>query len=253
MSDSWDVYLKRVNDNLASILLDMGIRDQVPDERRPCLLYVWVRLENPNGHGLPEGSEFDALNQIDDALQKALLPKLNAIPVACVSTACRREFYYYAPADEGLDEVVNSVFESFPAREWMCNSVMDAEWEHYLDVLYPNPIDRRQMDNGKVVRALHNSGDTLEKERMVSHWAYFSTAAARSAFVHDVEAQNFVVKDQSEDADKPDGFGVCFERVDHVDWNSINEVTLELLNLATSHEGTYDGWETVVVNEDPSA
>ena len=44
LSDEWDFYFARVNDAVSSIFVDLGIRDDVPIETRPWLLWVWVQL-----------------------------------------------------------------------------------------------------------------------------------------------------------------------------------------------------------------
>ena len=42
MSDDWDFYFARVNDAVSSIFVDLGIRADVPLEKRPWLLWVFV-------------------------------------------------------------------------------------------------------------------------------------------------------------------------------------------------------------------
>jgi Regulator of ribonuclease activity B len=42
---------------------------------------------------------------------------------------------------------------------------------------------------------------------------------------------------------------VTLERIDRVDWDSINQATLELFWLAQETSGNYDGWETSVEKE----
>ncbi len=41
-------------------------------------------------------------------------------------------------------------------------------------------------------------------------------------------------------------YGVTLERTDRVDRDSIDELTLDLLDLAQELGGEYDGWETTV-------
>ncbi len=52
MSEEWDSYFCNVNDKLASIRVDLGIRSTVPDPNRPWLLWVWVYFERPRTDGL---------------------------------------------------------------------------------------------------------------------------------------------------------------------------------------------------------
>jgi hypothetical protein len=76
----------------------------------------------------------------------------------------------------------------------------------------------------------------------------FGTASARDQFVAAVKDRRFSVTNVGtvDEPECPHPFSVSFERVDSVDWNSINEVTLELFDLAESLAGDYDGWETSI-------
>ena len=51
--------------------------------------------------------------------------------------------------------------------------------------------------------------------------------------------------DASEEPDYP--FKVVFGRVDAVELDYINSVTVELERLSAEHDGLYDGWETHIV------
>ena len=47
MSDQWDFYFARINDAVSSIFVDLGLRADVPVEKRPWLLWVWLELRAP--------------------------------------------------------------------------------------------------------------------------------------------------------------------------------------------------------------
>ena len=68
MSDEWDFYFARVNDAVSSIFVDLGIRDDVPIETRPWLLWVWVVLQAPKPDGLATNEEGRVLHEIGEAL-----------------------------------------------------------------------------------------------------------------------------------------------------------------------------------------
>ncbi len=70
MSDAWDFYFANLNDVIASLFVDLGIRDSVPDTDRPWLLWTWVYLRDPRDDGLSSSEEAPILNAIEDALTK---------------------------------------------------------------------------------------------------------------------------------------------------------------------------------------
>ena len=47
MPEDWDFYFCNVNNVLASVFLDLGIRKFVPGKGKPNLLWVWVYLKWP--------------------------------------------------------------------------------------------------------------------------------------------------------------------------------------------------------------
>jgi|LakMenEpi03Aug12_release.lakeMendotaPanAssembly.Ray.scaffolds.fasta_scaffold67726_4 uncharacterized protein (TIGR01619 family) len=248
MSDEWEFYFTGVNDKLASILVDVGIYEQVPDPERPWLLRVWVFFESVDEHGLPSGEEAEEFSVVEDTLTEAMSDALDAVLAGRMTIDGRREFFFYANSFAGFEDAVARCLSSYPKYEWDTETENDSEWNHYVGLLYPSPGDWQQIQNRQVIEQLVNNGDTLEKKRVVSHWAYFPNTAARDQFVVAVQQKGFEVTEQTTDdtPEQENPLGVGFERVDHVDWESINAVTLELFELAASLSGNYDGWETTV-------
>lgn len=249
MSDHWDFYFTHVNDKPASIFLDIDVNDDAPDPRRPWLLWVFVYFNQPRDDGFSSGEEAPALAKIEDALSEALSLNIGADQVGRITTDGRREFYFYGPKNDGLEGVTNEAMQAFPEYRWECGSDRDPEWNHYNDVLYPTPYDWQRMKNRQVVQQLEDHGDALDAKRVVTHWAGFDDKAGRKAFIEEIIRRGFTVADESDDDDpeNPFPYSVSFEREDFVDWDSINEVTIELLDLAEEADGDYDGWETMIV------
>lgn len=248
MSDRWDFYLCRVNDALASISLNLGLRPDVPQAQRPQLLWVWVPLRSPRPDGLSAKEEADTLWAIEDALKPALARECDATLVGRITTCGRREFYFYAPSGDSLDATVAAAMAAFPEYTIESGENDDPEWNQYLDVLYPSPRDLQRMQNRGVVEQLVKNGDTLKQPREVQHWIYFRTAESRQFFVERVVPKGFRAQasgPQKADSDHPHGLSVV--RQDHVDLNSINPIVLDLFELANELDADYDGWETSII------
>ncbi|MFN6104527.1 MAG: DUF695 domain-containing protein [Planctomycetaceae bacterium] len=248
MSNNWDLYFTNVNDQVAAILFDVGIREMAPSADNPWLLWVWVDFNQPREDGLPSSQEADLLSQIEDSLMDAVGRAVHGFLAGRITTNGRREFYFYAPEFAGFSDAVARGMEHFAEYKWDADSKHDPEWTHYLENLYPTAREWQQIKNRHVIEQLKKHGDSLQKKRPVFHWAYFSSEASRSQFAAEIKSRGYAVTDESAvaDANSPFPWSVSFERVDNVDWNSINEVTIELLELANSLAGDYDGWETSV-------
>ena len=110
----------------------------------------------------------------------------------------------------------------------------------------PDP-DRERMKNRRVCEALSERGDPLTEKRAIDHWAYFPSAAARSAFIAQAAKLGFLLRATSEPEKPGDRFGARLFRIDVPALDAIDDVTLPLFALATAVGGDYDGWETMVV------
>lgn len=251
MSDGWDFYFARVNGELASLFVDLGIRDRVPDQQKPWLLWVWVKFEKPRNDDLSSEEEAPRLFEIEDALKNRVREATGAELVGRITTAGRREFYFYGPRPTGFREAATDAFKDFPEYSFQLGDKEDPAWSHYIDVLYPSPRMHQQIHNQRVIEVLEKEGDPLTAPRPVSHWAYFPSAEKRAEFVRRVKAKGFKVTDEPEnnEATTKCRYGVILERTDRVDLQSINELTLDLFDLAQELGGEYDGWETTVEEE----
>jgi len=86
MSEDWNFYLCNVNNVLASIALDLGLRKFVPDKGRPILLWVWVYLKRPREDGLSASSEFESLTEVENKLTKTMIERFGAVLCGRITT-----------------------------------------------------------------------------------------------------------------------------------------------------------------------
>jgi hypothetical protein len=247
VSEKWDFYFTNVNDATASIFVDMGIRDCVPVQDRPWLLWVWVYFQKPRPDGLSSNEEADTLFSIEDALKATITESAGADLVGRITTSGRREFYFYGPTELGLDAAWAKLKSAFPTYEFDSGTQFDESWSQYLNVLYPGPEDRQRIANLHVIESLQKHGDSLQQARPVSHWAYSRTEYERQEFTERARALGFIpINEHAGESHEELPFGVTLERVDRVDWPSINEVTIQLFRMANDSSGEYDGGETSV-------
>lgn len=246
MSDTWDFYFANVNNEFASLFVDLGLAEVAPDSSRPWLLWTWVYLNDPNEQGMTTDEEAPVLDEIEENLMEAVEGATAGELVGRITTAGRREFYFYSPTHIGYEDAVARTLAQFAGYRFDSGVEQDAEWNHYLRVLYPSPHDIQRIKNRHVIQVLSENGDDLEKPRIVAHWAYFPTEAARANFIAEARKLKYAVIGERK-VDEPGHerpYCAHLERIDSVDWGTINEVTIELYDLAAAQDGEYDGWET---------
>jgi hypothetical protein len=249
MPEGWNFYFCKVNDVLASVALDLGLRKHAPDLSKPELLWIWVYFKSPRPDGLSSSSEFDSLVAIEKQLTESLEQKFHALLCGRITTDGRREFYYYSAHSNEFESVVADAMGHFPGYEFDCGTQTDPGWKQYLDVLYPSDEDRQRIENRSVIDVLEQKGDALKAPRDIFHWIYFRTKNDRDSFWDAIRPLEYRVQSQP---DKPGGafpFGLCIVRFQSVKQVDVDEAVIELFRRAKEFHGDYDGWETKVISQ----
>lgn len=141
--------------------------------------------------------------------------------------------------EETFTKVLNEKFPNYKSQLWVDE---DSEWECYFETLYPNEYSMQEINNNKVLDALHNAGDNLSAPRPIQHWSYFNSQEDADAFVSKVAAEGFeiVTNEVLEDQEEYQ-YQVSITRTDMP--GDVNEVTWYLMDVSAECEGYYDGWE----------
>lgn len=249
MSDKWEMYFAPVDEQPAAILVDIGIAETIPDFERTMLLWMWLQMKSPDDDGFASEGEEAHLTQIEDTFIDAVELTTGAVLVGRVTTCGRREFYFYAKSDEGFEDSIAEAMEPFDDYEYETGSQEDEEWLQYLDVLYPGAEDAQQIFNRQVIDGLTESGDSLNTPRPVDYFANFRSTEDRSQFNAAAVSLGYklVEEDFDEDPDCELPYGVSLQRVNPVDWDTIDGLTYELFDLARAHDGEFEGWGSQVV------
>jgi uncharacterized protein (TIGR01619 family) len=247
MSNKWDFYFTKIEDHAASIFVDMGIHDDVPDLNRPVMFEIDMPFLTPREDGLSMNDEADTLFAIEDALSEQILRVAKAEMVGRITTNGHRYFVYYGPNLVDLSAALDAVNSGFPGYSLSYRSEDDPEWKMYLEYLYPSPEEMQTILNLGVVDSLQKNGDDLSISRMVDHGAYFPSAEKREAFKAEIQKNGFQIADESYADDGRDlPYWIEFRQVSSVEWKTMNNITIPLFRLAKQFQGEYDGWGTQV-------
>jgi len=245
MSYDWDFYFAQIEQQPASILVDIGLREAAPDMRREHLYWILVRLNDPSPEGMTTARESVLMGYIEDELAEKC-GKIGAQFVGRVTTAGRREFYYYAPSSAPFAHTAVTAMCRFPSYTFELGDQDDPNWSHYRDFLYPDPEAQQTIENRKVIMTLQSNGDDLTQPRAIRHFIHFRDAGCRTQFVdlahslgYSTECSYFPNRGQS--------FGLILQRIESAQPVDIDSTTLALYRHAIEFDGDYDGWESPVV------
>ena len=239
--EEWDFYMSNVNDIIGSFFIDLGLRKIAPVAENPNMVRITIFMQNPREDGLSSNEESELLYAIEDNLVDSIISQHNAVFAGRLTTNGMRQLYFYFGNTTDYEKTIAQSMSKYPTYEFKFGTKEDAEWEVYLDFLYPSPIQYQMITNRKVIRGLEQQGDNQTKERMVDHWIYFEVENDMQNYISEIEKQNFKVISSRQNEEKQI-YVLNIGRVDKVDYHSVNDYTLYLWKLASEHNGDYDGW-----------
>jgi hypothetical protein len=190
MSEDWDFYQLRVDDQPASIYCDIGIASAAPNPEFPFMAYLRLRMRTPRPDGLSSQEEYPALIEIEDKLSAAMASTDTIYVGRNTSNSCR-DFYFYRRNSHGWEQQTAKIMIHFSAYQYETGIRRDAEWGSYRDFLYLSGEDMQRIQNRRVCDSLEKQGDPLTANRDISHWAYFPDAASRNRFLARTEQLGF--------------------------------------------------------------
>lgn len=248
VNHDWDCYLSNVNSEKASIVLDLGLRGEIPDPNRTWLLFIWLKLKFPRPDGLSDSRELDALIAVEKRLTQNMTQQCGALLSGSITTKGRREFYFYGSQPEQLESAVRETKEVFRDYEFEWGSQEDLKWLQYLDVLFPSEEQMQCMQNRRVLESLSGNGDPLTESRDVTHWVYFKTPNSREGFRNEIMMLGYRVDSERDHPGDEYPHGICFVKNHSMEPAELDRTILELFRMASRFQGDYDGWETQVVS-----
>lgn len=249
-TEEWDFYFCRVDDNPASIYLDLGLKEIAPIKGKGNIFWVSIKMNNPREDGLSSNEESGKLWEIDDALIASFSSKHDVVYVGRLTNNGSRDFYFYFGEEVLMDKTVSDVMVRFPEYQYDFGIKENDNWESFFNFLYPTARDYQAIMNRRVLAQLEENGDKLTEAREVDHWIYFKSENDRRKFEDEVTKRRFQVRSKDfniEYGDNP--YRLVITRKDKVGWGDIDEYTIELWEIANQFNGDYDGWECPMIIE----
>jgi len=250
-SGDWDTYVMEVENKPVSVMVDLAFGTSPEAKERPNVIIIRLKLLAVLKSGMPADKEVKVLNEIEDSLVEQLNSSLQALYVGRYTASGVRDFYFYSNDTSDYKRHIAGALQKYPAFRWMAKAQPDGQKSNYYDVLYPTSEEMERIQNRRVVDELRNKGDIITAPRRVDHFIFFKTESDRKAFASVVQNNGFTVENAGQEQgvkDRP--YSLQVSRVDKIDYDNIDNVTLYLWKLALQHFGKYDGWETFVVREE---
>ncbi len=144
MNDDWDYYLCRLDEDRASISLDLSRAVDAPVSTHPCSAHVSVSMLLPREDGLSSDEEYDTLLALEDHLSTRLRAA-NTLYVGRLTARGSRVFYFYTADPDSWRGDVDAAMAQFSDYRYQSAGHADPDWLTYKRFLYPSPDDYKRI------------------------------------------------------------------------------------------------------------
>lgn len=249
--EDWQLYPSQLKDEFALFAVDLGAADVAPIPGISQMNWLRVGFTTTREDGMPDENEAAQLAEVEDWWTERMQDD-GGVHLGRMTCAGRREFFAYTKNDMG-DDLVAEARRLFGERyDFEGNTRPDPAWEVYSGFLYPDELALRRIANFKVVTQLRHSGDLAHIVRPVDHHINFADETTRSAYTDELVEAGFEVVSTAFDEDDNDLPYALHVRSNHgTDLATVDSVVLPLWLRAREIGGSYDGWGSPVMAEEP--
>lgn len=237
--NAWDFYLCRVDEEPASISLNLWFANHAPLEDAATVFIATIIMDEAGDHGMGTPDALARIGPMEDRLVDAAAAQ-GLHHVGRLRNKGRWQLTFYGPAHKapGWEALAS---EALGAGRMGFATKADPEWGYYFDFLCPDPERWQWILDRRVVDQLTQHGDDPRKPRPVDHQVTFSARETRDAFLEAARTLGFqaVARDDGK-GDRP--FAGTLTRDDPAELGHIHEVVMGLTRVAAQHDGAYDGW-----------
>jgi regulator of RNase E activity RraB len=245
----WELYPTQLNEdgNPAVVLFEATVAGEAPLESHDHLTRVIVTLQDPDPETmLVQASESKVLYAMEDALVKKMTGDFGARYVGRVATLGVCDFAFYLPAPDGLEAALTKVMGAWPKYEYELDSHKDTEWEFYGTILFPSREEWQWIMDNRVVNSLEDQGDPLETSRKVDHHLDLPDKESVDKFMDGLAGFKLVGTEPNEEG----GLTIQISGEHAADLDTVQGMTLFLLDRAEELGGDYDGWGCAVMESE---
>jgi regulator of RNase E activity RraB len=256
-----ETFPRLVGSSQTIIGVDLHLEDQIPIEELPWVNSLQVSASSPSasadsdsgedqdGEHFPARSGFEIEKQLFMPLVTGH-PK-NAMLVGSVSTLRSAEWFIYS-AEPLAERFEAAIKDQFPELNVEARAQHDEEWSVYREFLRPSQIERLLIQNRRKVRESEQADAAgqkkqVDEDQMIDHTVWFTSPDDRNAFAEIVAERGFELHYPEQDVplETSEGdteYGLTVTREEHLDIETMDELTRWLFKLASRLGGEYEGW-----------
>lgn len=165
----------------------------------------------------------------------------NAFHTASATGDGRRVIYFAVDATLDVEHIVSKIVSKVAT----ISVLKTFQFDVYRDFITPTALDRQFDGDRSVISNLGSHGDSGSTPRKIDFWFYGDRSSLKQC-VQRLAANDFEVDHWLEDP-----VGVVLTKVAAADFDAFRQITPLLVETAAECGVTYDGWETLVLRNEP--
>lgn len=233
LSDSWEYYPVTLNEDLASIRVDLLAKETLPTAVHTH--YIRIGFDTSD-NGMPTPDEVNRLNELEDLIEAKLLLADDIYHVGTILSQGIMDLFYVS---EALIDWKSTVKIILPDLNHVADTFENDAYSLYDTSLYPSVYDFNTIQNRNLCMQLEQNAMSPEIERPIDFYFTFPLKEQAESFVQTLNPKFEIVNASLSDDQK---FILQINLVLPPTFPNMNVLTTQLLKGALEFDGVFDGW-----------
>lgn len=238
-ADEWDFYPCRVDDEPASILINLRFVYEDPRDENDHVHHALLVMKDVGAQGIGTQAEMERLSPIEDAVFDRA-EQAGAEPAGRLRSKGVWRLSVYGPRDlpwaSWLRELAGPDVE--------VQSEPDPDFNYVNDFLLPDAERLQWIMNRRICDQLLKHGDEPSLVRPVNHFIDYEDEAP-VALIEALKELGFEVNDL--------GTSLECTKLHDTQLDAVHELVMTLVDLADAHDAAYDGWGAAALKASDAA
>ena len=233
LSNSWEYYPVTLNEDLASIRVDLEAKKLLPS----AVHTHYVRLGyDASETGMPTPDEVERLNRLEDILEAQLLLTNDIYHVGTILSQGIMDLFYVSEYSHQWENIVKTIL---PNENHASGSFENDDYALYDTSLYPSIFDFNTIQNRNLCMRLEQNGLNPELPRPIDFYFNFPTQEDATQFIQTLNPKFEIVNGDFSD----DGTYILQINLSlPPTFPNMNTLTTQLLKGAQEFNGAFDNW-----------
>jgi len=236
---SWDFYFCTLAGKPASVKLNLSLIDKIPLVAHSQLVYLFIRLNNPDREGRVHPDEVEEIKEIEEDIVRLMTVDMNGVfAVRCTGNG-RRSLYFYLPPHPDITDLIKTCMYAHPDYTYSLGELKDNDWRFFRSHLHPQLIQGVSESRETYLQLSANTAFPQE----IEHHLRFPSIEDRDMFIHKISNDQFAIsKEKFSATEQHYPFELTISRLEYNHLANIQKIADNLTDVARRSNGVYQDW-----------